>query len=499
MDLTDASKRKRGYPAAIHKIRQEVLDKEVSNSPLNAKYITQLLSDMPPKLKIMIMNYMTPADIYASLLLDNPKNNFNAVLYDYLKYLKDNIEQLKKHKFTSDMIPIFGLNPVETWKDIDSRSHLVNIAAEKGIFWEYIIWDAPFVMTMLIAIENSDGKTLRNLIDFYECPRAECGFYLMEFLLKYAFDLGRIPILVDIFEAFTLLIGVEENFERLNSTMAVVMDYFIENHDGINVNNLVNDSVDLVNLVTTIEKYFGENLFKFYSINWTGYVYYLVKNENDDELLRIGTNLDDPYTELDYEIIIYAIVNKKYKALNILLKEYKWNDRRDDLDKAFFSDFSKAQLEKIVWYLLQNIDNQKHFMLERGFDPSSKCYPMSFYKPSREGIQRIYQPHDKRHHMTIYHHALATRQFIMEEWCSKINGDAQEMCQGLYNDLESRRSFNNGIIQFLICKLNMAISNLNARHVEIDNVDELIHEYTEITGMMYHGNQYNSGSGIKVV
>jgi hypothetical protein len=488
-----------GFHMSIHKIRQPGLDTEISPSPLNAKYITQLLSNMPSRMKFMIMNYMTPADIYASLLLDNPKNNFNEVLYDYLKYLKENIEHLKKQRHTSDMIPIFGLNPQETWKDIDSRSHLVNIAAEKGIFWEYIIWDAPFVMTMLIAIENSDGKTLRNLIDFYECPYAECAFYLMEFLLKYAYDLGRIPMLIDIFEAFTLLIGVEQNFERLNSTMGAVMDYFIENHDGINVNNLVNDDVDLVNLVTTIEKYFGENLFKFYSINWTGYVYYLVKRENNDELYRVGQNLNEPYTELDYEVIIYAIVNKKYRALNILLKEFRWNDRRDDLDKAFFGDFSKSQLEKIVWYLLQNIENQKHFMLERGFDPSSKCYPMQFYKPSREGVQRIYQAQDKRHHMTIYHRALETRQYIMEEWCSKINGNAQEMCQGLCNDLESRRGFNNGIIQFLIYKLNMAISNLNIHHVNIDNVDELIREYTELTGMMYHGNQYASGSGIKVV
>ena len=124
---------------------------------------------------------------------------------------------------------------------------------------------------------------------------------------------------------------------------------------------------------------------------------------------------------------------------------------------------------------------------------------MQFCKPSQEGIQQIYQAQDKRHHATIYNRAMNARQCIMEAWCAKINGDPQELCQGLCNDLEGRREFNTGISNFMVYKLNMAISNVNPYHQPTNNLDMLVREYTELTGLMYYGNQYGSSTDIKVV
>jgi hypothetical protein len=472
----------------LRKRRQPELDHPPKADPAGYRHIIETISVMPDTMRNMVFNYMVPSDIYANLLMDNPKVNLTKIFLEYLHYLREHIDDVRESNAGPNIIKIFGLDPANNWTSLNCREHLINISADQGIFMEYISWDCPFVITLMTSIQNNDGETLQKYIEFYHCIEAECSMYIFEFLVKYAFDFRRILIIGDIINAYKPLFCGNNMSGKLNDTMAVLMDYFVDNYGYYNSNNMVNEQVDFVKLIELLENNVPD-LYKYYQVNWTGYAYYLVKHNNISKLMELANHLEEPYMALDYEIIVYALIKQKEGCLCVLLSGFKWNDRRDDMDKARFNDLTKTDLEKMLWYVLQNIENQD-INPEKGFDPSFVGYPLKINKPNQSGIRNIYRVGEKRFHMSIYLKSMLSRQMVMLKWCNDVNENPNAHGQNFANDIQERLHFNDSIRKFMVRKLNKAIKGINRYHTEHNNLSELVEQYTEIADVMFYQCQY---------
>lgn len=469
---------------------------DLNPTPAGYRHIVSTICSMPERLRNITFSYMQPNDLYAHILMDNPKVNMTKVFYDYLVYLRDNIENIKKQRHGHLLITAFGLNANENWDSLARRSHLVDISTEKGIFFEYACWDCPFLIILLASIQNNDGETLEKYIEFYECITAECAFDIFEALIKYAFDFRRISIITNIVNAFSPLFMADEMFEKVNSSLSKLMNYFIENYNTLNFNNMINEPVDLVKLVELFELNFPQ-LYKYYQINWTGYAYYLVKDDNVSELMKLSNNLEEPYMALDYEVVIYALTKKKDGCLAVLFNGFKWNDRRDDADKARLSDLSKSDLEKMVYYLVQNVDNQQS-NIEKGFDPSFVGFANKFIKQTQSGVWEVYDRYEKRFHMNVYLRSIKARQIVMMKWCDNMNENPNNVFQSIFNDMEEKHTFNENVSKIMISKLNKALKGIDKYHQSHNNIPALVHQYSDVSGMIFHQNQFDDPD-VKIV
>jgi len=463
-------------------------DDQVMPDSAGYRNIIETMSAMPETVRNIAFNYMTPPDLYAHLLMDNPKINITKLFLDYLHYLKNNIGVIRARPNGENIIMAFGLNVTENWKRLDNRSHLVNISNDMGLFLEYACWDCPFLVTMLATIQNNDGPTLIKYIEFYRCLEAECAIQLFECLVKYAFDFRRMTLISNIITAFSPLFSSSTMFEQLNASLSKLMTYFTENYKSYNYNSIVNEPVDFIKLVQLLENSFPL-LYNYYQINWTGYAYHLVKHNDVSELMKLSNNLTEPYMALDYEVVVYALVKQKEGCLAILLSGFKWNDRRDEVDKARLSDLSKSDLEKMLYYVLQNMKTQQ-VEPEKGFDPSFTGYHHKFIKQSQTGIRDIYQVGEKRFHMNIYLKAMMVRQMVMIKWCNDMGENPSSLVQSIYNDIQERSAFNENIIKFMTKKLNQAIKGIDNEHISHDNVPELVAQFSDYSGMMFHQSQF---------
>jgi hypothetical protein len=463
---------------------------EIKPQPIGHKKIVQLLERLPPKLKLTTLNYMSASELFTSLLVDNPKVNFSRSFLEYAKYLRSIIGDLSSNPNSEDIIRIFGLDVMKNWNSIDSREHLLEIATDDGIFWEYITWDCPFVVGMLASIQNNDIDTLLGYIDFYKCTDAGCATYIYEYLIRYAFDYRRLSMIQSIMQAFLPYLFKPDVVHTLGDNIASLMKYFSENYKNYSFRNIINDDAEFTKIVEILETCFPD-VHKYFQIDWTSYAYHLVKTDDMDKLVELASKLEPPYQALDYEIVIYSIAKKKDAITTVLLSGFEWNDRRDDMDKSRFTDYSKPELEKIISYLMQNMDNSRT-RIEAGFDPSFAGFKGKLFKESDTGVNQIYDMHEKRFHMNIYFKSLMARQTVMGKWCNKTGSEPQELFQCMFNDVNERMEFNNGLEKQMVHKLNRSLASINKYHQPHSNVPILIEEFISMCQVMYQFQQYNS-------
>lgn len=469
---------------------------EIIPEPVGHKKIVLLMQRLSPKFKMNTFNYMTASELFTNLLVDNPKVNFSSSFLEYAKHLKGIIDDVKANHGGEDVIRIFGLNALENWGSIDARLHLLDIASDSGIFWEYVVWDCPFVIGMLASIQNNDDKTLMDYITFYRCLEPECAIYIYEHLIRYAFDYRRLSMIGTIITAFTPYLMREDIIHKMGDLTASLMKYFSENYRTMNFRAVVDDDADFVKTVEILESYFPD-FYKYFQIDWTSYMYYLVKTDNMDKLVELASKLEHPYQLPEYEIVLYSIAKKKDGITAVLLNGFEWHDRRDDLEKSRFKDYKRHDLEKLLCYLLQNMENSKS-KIEAGFDPSFTGLKNRMYRESESGLNQIYNMHEKRFHMNIYVKSISARQFVMGEWCGRTNEPPESVFQCIFNDVNERADFNEGIEKQIITKLNRSLKSINRYHQIHTDVPVLIDEFMGMCQVMYQFQQYENND-VKVI
>lgn len=466
----------------LQKQRISLWKKEVKYDPSGYRYFTNMLKTMPNEMKHQILNRMNPGELYCYLLLDNPKIGFVKIFYNYLLYLRDNIETVQKIPGGLDKIVIFGLDSDKSWQQINCREHLVDISAENNLFWDYCIHNCPFVITLLIAIENDDVESLSKFINLYNCVLTSSRLTIFEMLVNYAYDFRRLNLIDVIIREFGSVV-LNPDTTEMNDIMGRLMHYFTENQLWVSLNNIVAESADFIKLVDILEANFGDRLYQFFQIDWSGYVYYLVKHDMLDKLIHIGSQLvNDQYMALDYEIVVYALHQNMDHLLAVLLTAFQWNDRRSDANKARLSDLPKAELEKMVWYLLQNMYNQ-NTNIEKGFDPSFAGH-MKMTKKSQASIGEIYGIHSKRFHMNVYLKSSLARQLVMEDWCQK-SGTTQNLVESLDLDSQDKKNFHRNVGRYLRHKLNRTLAQIDKYHVPKKSLFQLVEEFIEYSEMIY--------------
>jgi hypothetical protein len=472
----------------LRKVRR--FDETYKNpEPAGHGKLVSALNKLPSMLRYTTVNYMSPSDVFTNLLLDNPKVNFLGVYLEYIKYLRTIIDDVRKTSGGLTTIEIFGLDSSINWKVLDLKSHLVEISNKNGTFWEFISWDCPFVISILSAIQNNDAVILKDLIDFYDCTSSECATYIFEHLIRYAFDFRRLSLISIIIDAFSSHLFSDQHMHKIGDCLASLMVYFSENFKNYSFRNIINDDAEFVTLISILENTFPE-LYSYFQINWTGYVYHLVKQNNLDKLVELASKLNLPYTQLDYEVVVYATAKNKDAIVTVLLTGFEWNDRRDDMDKSRFTEISKPELEKMLCYMFDNMNNRRA-NIEAGFDPSFVCYKGKGMKESQNGINEIYNMHEKRFHLNIYLKALSARQLVMSEWCHKTGADPAQFFQSIYNDVQERQDFNNGIEKIMVSKMNRCLASIDRFHEAHGNMAILIDEYVSNSQVMYHCEQHN--------
>lgn len=464
------------------------LDNETQPDTIGYRKIVQSLNRAPDVIKRLSYNHMTPYELYSNILLDNPKINFCESFLEYLNYLRSIIDEVSDHPNGEKIINIFGLLPKNNWKSLSQRDHLLDIAVADNLFWEFISWDCPFVITLLVSIQNNDSTSLMNYIDFYECLDAESGVAIFEYLVKYAFDFRRIGMIEDIINKFMPLLKKDDVKHMINDKLAILMDYFTENYRNFNPRIIVDMDADFSKLVEILEKCFPD-IYSYIQINWSGYLYYLVRRDDSDSIMELAGKLKPPYMYLDYEIVIYAMSRNMDALVTILLSGFDWNDTRDKKDKDRFSDMTKGELEKVVYYLLQNIENSNS-TIESGFNPSSVCYNGRMTKTTYNGINYIYTMHDKRFHTNVYLKSVDARKAIMEKWCQKANIDPHEQVHSVFNDLEQNIEFRKEIEKILVNKLNRTLKSIDKYHNETEDIPDLICQFITNSQLLYQYEQY---------
>lgn len=478
----------------FHKLRK--LDDKPKPEIVGYGKILQCLHKSPESVRVLSYNHMSPIELYTNLLLDNPKINYTKSCLSYVKYLKDIGDQINEHPQSELIINMFGVNARESWQLVQSKEHLLEIAINDGIFWEFISWDCPFVITLLNCIQNNDSESLVEYIHLYDCLQANIGIYIFEYLVRYAYDFRRLKIIETIIQEFVPLLLSNEIKHAMGDCLASLMKYFTENQKNGNPRMIIRENADMVKLVEILESLFPD-IYTYFQIDWSGYLFYLVKNENTDKIVEFASKLKKPYTSLDYEIVIYALFKKLDAIASILLTGFDWNDRRNELEKARLNDLSKPDLEKMVYYLLTNIENT-NISIGAGFDPSSVCYAGKIMKQSHQGINMLYQQYEKRFHMTIYLKSLDTRTGVMQKWSEKINDHSGHHLQSIINDLEQNMQLRNALEANLKAKLNRSIRTVNKHHKNDDRMPILIHQLMDSCGIMYKCEQYDNPD-VKVV
>jgi hypothetical protein len=282
----------------------------------------------------------------------------------------------------------------------------------------------------------------------------------------------------------------------IGDCLASLMKYFTDNQANYNPRCVIMDDADMIKLVDILEICFPD-IYKYFQIEWSGYLFHLVQHENTDKIVELASKLEKPYTLPDYEIVIYAMCKKMDAIVSILLTGFDWNDRRDELDKARLSDLSKPDLEKMVYYLLQNIENS-NAPVESGFDPSSVCFGGKMIKESHHGINSMYNVYEKRFHLNVYLKSVDVRSAIMEKWCNKIGEDPSMQFQSVFNDLQNNMEFRNSMEKVLITKLNHSLKAIDSYHDSHDKMPLLIHQFINNCQIMYKYEQYDDPS-VKVV
>lgn len=470
----------------INKLRHS---QDIIPEPVGHKKVVLLMKRLPPKFKMNTFNYMSPIEIFTNLLVDNPTVNFSSSFLEYAKYLKTVETDIKKDD-NDNIIKLFGLNVMDNWEMIDSNSHLLEIANETGVFWEYIVWDCPFMIGLLASIQNNDNKTLVDYIDFYKCTEPECMLYLYENLIKYAFNFRRLTIIQTIIDTFMPYLVKDNISYKIPDLVASLIKYFTENYRKFSFREIIDDNANLVKTIEILETAFPE-LYNYFQINWTPYLYHLVKTDNVDKIVNLATNLKQEYQALDYEIVIYSIAKNKEGITTLLLNCFNWNDRRETIDMNRFSDYNKEELEKMVWYFLQNIENSKN-CIEDGFDSAFTSVRGNFFKQNEVGINQIYGVHEKRFHMNIYVKAITARQYVVDKWCHKTDEPPNTILQCMFNDVSDRAEFNTNIERQIINKLNRSLMTINQCHRAHMNLPILINEFVSLCQIMYKFEQYDS-------
>lgn len=464
--------------------------------PVGHKKIVLLSQRLSPKFKVNTFNYMSAIELFTNLLVDNPKVNFSNSFLEYAKYLQNIIPDIKANHGGEDVIRIFGLNALQNWASIDARLHLLEIANDSGIFWEYVVWDCPFVIGMLASIQNNDDKTLMDYIAFYHCTEPECALYIYEHLIRYAFDYRRLSMIGAIITAFMPHLMKEGVIHKMGDLTASLMKYFSENYRTMTFRAVVDDDADFIKTVQIMESYFPD-FYKYFQIDWTSYIYHLVKNDNMDKLVELASKLEHPYQLPDYEIVVYSIAKQKDGITAVLLNGFEWKDRRNEMDKNRFKDYKRDDLEKLLWYFLQNIENGKT-KIEAGFDPSFPGVRNGMFRESEQGINEIYNMHEKRFHMNVYVKSISARQYVMGQWCGKTHEAPESVFQCIFNDINERAEFNEGIEKHIITKLNRSLKSINKYYECHGNVPMLIDDFMGMCQVMYQFQQYENND-VKVI
>lgn len=482
------------YQLSMNKLRN--LNDTPVPELIGYRKIIQCLNKTPTRVKEMTYNNMAPVELYTNLLLDNPKINYCKSFLEYVKYLKTIIDEVKSSVNGQHKIQLFGLEPHESWKSLSCRDHLLEIAVKDGLFWEFISWDCPFVITLLISIQNNDIDTLLEYIKFYECIESEHAIYIFEYLVKYAYDFRRLGMIEQIIYEFLPYLMRDDINHMIGDCLGSLMKYFSENYINYNPRNVITDDADIVKLIDILEICFPD-IYKYFQIEWSGYLYQLVRLENTDKIMELASKMEKPYFLLDYEIVIYAMSKNMDAIVSILLTGFEWNDNRDTEDKKRFEDLNKSELEKIVYYLLQNIENSQN-PIETGFDPSSVCFSGKLAKESHRGINTIYNKYEKRFHMNVYLKSVDTRGTIMEKWCGQTGVKPEAHYQSVFNDMHENMDFRNALEKVLIKKLNFSLLAIDSFHETHNNIQLLIHQFANNCQIMYKYEQYNDPN-VKVV
>lgn len=394
---------------------------------LSTNMIAKELSQLPKEHAFLILKNIDATTLMSCLLVDNPSCNFVNMFYEFLIEMKKqpHVPDNKHHQ-------MIGINAMEVWNRLMVSEHYVKIAVNEGIFWEFISADAPFTQCLLIAIETGDIELLFKFIIAFDCLENGLTLYIIEYIIKYAYNFRQFGIIEAILEVTKQ--NIVQDLTKLGCMMRNLVDYFMS-HNEFNSNfDIKHGSVNCISLINLLNNTLGNNmLFTLPEINWNKYLFHLIEFDVHDELKKVMDNMKKK-TGIRIDLLTYAIVNGKYAAQNILSSaKLDWVDTRNELENFRYSNLSYEELRLVMFNMVENMGAIQAKARKEHSDGCAELDHKSFHTDVRQlyYVRNQHQYHYggtivKRYHPSVFISSLHAKQIVIQQWLS-ANGKMDDL------------------------------------------------------------------------
>lgn len=443
---------------------------------LSTNMITHAFSQLPKEHAFMIMKNMSATTLITCLLLDNPSCRFINMFYDYL------IEMKKiANEPNNECYQMLGINAHEVWQNLLVKEHLLEIAVNEGMFWEYISANAPFTQCLLIAIENDDVELLFKFVMAFGCLETDMKFYIVEYLIKYAFNFRKFEIIEVILAAIKPII--KSNVKKLGAMMHNLVDYIMSHPETNTIFDVKQGSVNCVALVNLLNNTLENNmLFTLPEINWNKYLYFLVKHDAHEELKKVMDNLKKK-TGIRIDLLTYAIVNEKFRVTDILRQaKLEWVDNRDEIQMLRYSNLSREELEQVLYNMVNNMASIQSKTQKKCSNTPSEFSHMTFHTDVRELYDM--QKDDKRFHTSVYMRLCNAKHIVCRIFQSRTTSDEDKLFQLMAEELAPYQEAFEQISLNLHSQLTLMCRLIDKYNVP-DEFNELANQYLNMIQFMF--------------